>query len=114
METARRRTLTGLFALTLALAPAPGCFSDLLSLLDRRLHVVPSLLQLSKQAFSGKFTLEVFDRPLNSLAVDDDLKWLALDGLGRVLVGLVVQGTGNLSKVAGICKSNPVSGRSAA
>jgi hypothetical protein len=62
----------------LALTATPRRFRDLLSLLDRRLHVVPSLLQLTQQAFGRQLSLQVFDGSFDPFAVDDDLKGLAL------------------------------------
>ena len=88
-----------LFEGALALAAATRCFGNLLTLLDRRLHVVPALLQLPQQALGGKLALEVFDGTLDPFAVNDDLQGLTLNGFTRV-----VQGTGNLSKVCSICK----------
>jgi hypothetical protein len=89
----------GLFEGALALTATAGRFRDLLTLLDRRLHVVAALLQLPQQTFGGKLALEVFDGTLNPFAVNDDLKRLTLNGFARV-----VQGTGTLAKVCVICK----------
>jgi hypothetical protein len=61
-----------------ALATTTRRFRDLLSLLDRRLHVVPSLLQLTQQAFGRQLSLQVFDGSFDPFAVNDDLKGLAL------------------------------------
>ncbi len=58
-----------------------------------------TLLQLAQQTFGGKLSLEVLDGSFHSFAVDDDLKWLTLDGFTRV-----AQGTGKLTNLRAICK----------
>jgi hypothetical protein len=84
----------------LALAATAGSLGDLLTLLDRRLHVVPPLLQLAQEALSRKLALEVLDCSLDPFAVDDDLQGLTLYGFARVR-----QGTGTFADNATECKS---------
>jgi hypothetical protein len=92
----RRRSFDDAFALT----TTTRRLRDLLPLLDRRLHVMTPLLQLTQEAFSRKLTLEVLDCSLDTLAVDDDLQGLALYGFARVR-----QGTGTFANLCMESKS---------
>lgn len=95
-----RPAATGnLLAHAVALAATTASFRDLLALLNRRLHVVPALLQLAQKSLSCKLALKVFDGSLHTLAVNDDLKGLALNCFARV-----TQGTGKLANLIRICK----------
>ncbi len=62
-----------------ALATATGGFGNLLAELDRGLHVVTTTLQLTQDAFTGHFALEVLDGTLDAFVADLDLERPALN-----------------------------------
>src|SRR5690606_12703242 len=93
-----RRLPGRLFEDAVALTTTARGFGDLLALLDRRLHVVAALLELTQQAFGSKLALEVFDGSLHAFAVDDDLERLALDCFAGVR-----QGTRKVTESAPFC-----------
>jgi hypothetical protein len=56
----------------LALASAPGGLAHLLSALDRRLHVMPTALELAQDPFRSHLALEVLDGAFDPLLADGD------------------------------------------
>ena len=69
--------------LTNALASAPRGLSGLLTLLDRRLHVVTATLELPEDAFGGHLALEVLDRTFESTFTNVNFDRLALYGFNH-------------------------------
>ncbi len=67
------------FVETDPLATPTRCLGNLLSLFDRRLHVVPATLELAKSAFSSHLTLKVLDRTLDALVAHLDFQRPALN-----------------------------------
>ena len=82
-----------------ALAATTSGFAHLLAALDRRLHVVPTALQLAQDAFTGHLALEVLDGSLDTLVANLDFKGFALNGFARIR-----QGTGDMAERLPDCK----------
>lgn len=81
----RARNFVGLQAL----ATTASCLAHLLTLLDRRLHVVAAALQLAQNALRSHLALEVLDRTLNAFVANLDLERPALNRFAGISQGAV-------------------------